>query len=117
MRAFSRKLLKPNEVMFLAAVLTRSPQGGTRSDLPNTGPTLDASVQVGRVERTQPDGMVLVDVVYHVYTDDTSSLNSGAGVRVDDAFLWQGKILQCQSASVNVGGVNALWLTECMEVR
>lgn len=102
--------------LFTPAVQAVSGRGSPSLSFVDPGVAVKAYVKSRPEMMTQPDGLVMSSIVWGVLLfDDPSTLNSGNGIKEDDAFMWRTLRLVAQGPPrpMIMGSRCRLWRVDC----
>ncbi len=110
MKPFSPRMF-PDDVVYFRSVPATGGQGASKRTFPFEGVIAKASVQSSVADRTDLQGRVTTMTVHEVRTP------TDLGANADDKFLWLGRELTVQAASIPSGIGDVIWITKCLETR
>lgn len=105
------KFMFPDDVTYFRSYPATGDAGDPRRTFPFEGVPMRASVQSSVADRTDLQGRVTTVTEHEVRTSEDT------GARADDKFVWLGRELVVQAASVPSGQGDVIWITKCLETK
>lgn len=110
MRPFAARMFRDSVELFRVLPVVGG-QGASRRTFPEAGEDYPASVQTSSSSRTTGDGRVTTVTVHVVYTP------TNIAAKADDKFVWLGRTLTVEAATVPKGIDDVVWRTQCLEAK